>query len=1447
MSRRARVILVGALALVAGGGLAVAAAVWTLTSTSWGHDRLRALAEQQATSLLAPGARLAIGSLDGGLAGDWTADSVVVMGPDGRVVLDVARLAVGVRLASLLRGVVRIGTIVIERPRVSLVQNARGQWNVETLLAPAAPRTGSEPRARRLVTIDSVAIRGGEVAVTQQPAARGAPPVRRRVSALEAAFGATIVSSPTVAGGSTELRAVSFALDRPEVTRVTAEARVAWWDDSLRFAVPALRLPGSHMSATGTVVWAANGPAAVTMDVRADRVAFSDLRAFTPRVPLTGMASGAIAVRPAPGGGVRIVASDVSLQTGRSRARGAATFVTGRPAQLRDVTLDVPVLDLDLVREIVGDSVLPRLWRGDVALAVAARGGPLDSLQVDSLAAAFHDARTGAVSRVRASGIVAVGDSMPRLLDVAVRLDSLAIRTLGAVAPAADSVHGMVEGAARVAGDASMLTLHDVRFRHVDADRQASVVSGSGSLRPDRRGRWLSVEAALDTVAISTLARGRTRVPVAGTPHGRITLAATGDTLTVDAALAEGNAAMDVTGSVFLGAEPVRAAFRGAVRDLDPRRFVQRADIPRMSLTGTVTAEAGAGEAGTDHEWHVEVRLDSTSRIGESAIRFGDVRAGVDRRGFHLDTAAVVADGWGVHARGRLARDSSAADTLTFAMRADSLAVLRTVVLDTAGTPLLPDLGGQIVVSDGSLVGSLAAATMRANVSVSRFVGGGTTVDSGVVRIAIAGLPDRGTGEVRGTAFGVVAGRARFDTATVRAQLADGARAEVAWRASAVTDSVVLSGGGTVTWPDSALRAVVDSLRASVAGHAWRLTAPTGVVVRGGAVEVDTARIRSDHGASVVASAAWSEQGPVRADLAVERLGFEELAFLGVLPGDMAGVITARARVAGTRAAPTIDASATLDSIRSDGRERPALRATARYADRKAGVSIAATSGGRRVLALTGDVPLDLAFRTVADRIVNAPMSLHLQVDSASLVPFEGLLPRVRNLMGTVSGDVDVGGTLRRPRGTGTLTLAGGGFEIPRAGFAARRADAELVLAGDSLLVRRLRVSDSDSPRDTAAAWGVVRLSGDQWSEWEVALESVASRFRVMDDPRLATAEADWNLRVAGRLRSPRVAGSVTLPYATFTIGPQRRQRTVLTDSTGAPPAGTPIADGVAVTLGSDVRLRSREASVQLAGGVELFGPLNRPWISGTVQATRGTYRVDLGVLKRTFRVDSGVVILEGTTDVAPALDISASYVVRQPESDDVTIRAHLYGTTDRPRLDLSSDLGTAVRQSEIISYLVFGKPAFAVPEDRKATVQTAYQALVPSFLGGWLEGALGTVLPFFNTLQVTTVGRDDPRLSASNPIEGLLSSFAVTGGRQVGSDTFLSITTGVCTGSTVATTNNSPFWFGTAAEYRPRRSLGAAISIDPGPAPCSRVTSLGDAYQIGFDLLYDWRFGRRR
>jgi autotransporter translocation and assembly factor TamB len=1439
LSRRAKVIVGSALGVVAAGVALVVGGALVVTGTDWGHRRLRDIATAQLRGVLADGVTLRVGRVDGRLGSTWSAESVSVTGADGRDVVFAARVSADVRLGRLARGEVRLGLVRIDGLRLDLVQDRNGAWNVARLTAPRGG-TRTVPGPARLVTIDSVVVSAAAVSVTQPDTAPARPAVRRRITGIGAALGPTVVSTPEAGvGGSTTLRAFSATMDNPRVQVTAARGSAGWWGDSLHFNVTTLRLPRSTVAAIGGVEWGA-GTSRISADVRIDTLSLADLRAIEPRLPDDGVVRARATVRSRRDGALEVAVRDLDAQSGSSRVSGTFTIVAGDRPEVREVRARFAPIDLDLVRALAGDSAVGA-WRGSVDATVVAAGGALDSLVVDSAAVTFHDARTGLASHASLAGTVGLDAGVIQFGGLRVTLDSFPLRTLATVAPAADTIRGRLRGRVTLDGTPARMAFHDLVLRHEDGDAAASQVSGGGTVAPDRRGRWLDAKLTLDTVSLATLLRGRTSLDVSGRPHGDVSLHADGDTVFVDATIRDGAAEVHVTGTTRIDSTRTAVAIEGTLRGVDPTAFVARRNLPQMSLSGRVSALIDGAASGPSDR-HVVFDLDSTSRIGNAPLRTANVRVGLDETGLHVDTAVVVADDWSVEAVGRLGADSTSSDTLRFAADVRALASLRSILLDSAGAPLFPDIAGAVRVHDATLVGSVRQAALRATVSGDS-IGTGDAFARAIRGVVdLRALPERATGTVTATIDGLATGGAAFDTVRIDARLDGGERARAALRATS-GDTAVVAGAGTVTWPDNGWNVQVDSLAVGVGHHRWALMDTARATIRGSALAMDTVRFRSDHGARIIASFAVPEGDAVRGNAEIVGLGFEELSFLGLLPADLEGRISARLALDGTRAAPLYTIQASLDSISSDQRERPSLRVHATYANRSAAVDFRGFVAGRQVFEATGDVPVDLSLQSVESRLPDAPVTLRVVADSTNLVAFDGLAPGIRNLGGFLNGTVNVGGTLRRPRGAGTLALSGGSFELPRSGIAARNASAVLELAGDSVMIRKIRVVDTDSPRDTVSATGVVRLTGTSWHDWDVDVKSVASRFRVIDDPRLATAEAAWNLSVTGALVAPRVTGSVRLPYAVFTIGPQRR--TPRAPSDAGPPPGTPVTDGVVVTLGSDVRLKSREANVQLAGGVELFGPLNNPWISGSVRATRGTYRVDLiSHVSRTFAVDSGVVILEGTSDMPPALDIHATYVVRRPSEDDVKIRTHLYGTTVRPRLDFSSDLGSATAQSEIISYLVFGKPSFAVAEGG-ATAQTAYQALVPSFLGGWLEGLLSSVMPFFNSLQVSTVGRDDPRFTASNPLEGLLSSFAVTGGRQIGTDTFVSLTTGVCTGNST-TVGGRPLWLGTAAEYRPRGSVGVALTIDPGPAPCSRTSQAGGTYQFGLDLLYDWTFTRR-
>ena len=91
------------------------------------------------------------------------------------------------------------------------------------------------------------------------------------------------------------------------------------------------------------------------------------------------------------------------------------------------------------------------------------------------------------------------------------------------------------------------------------------------------------------------------------------------------------------------------------------------------------------------------------------------------------------------------------------------------------------------------------------------------------------------------------------------------------------------------------------------------------------------------------------------------------------------------------------------------------------------------------------------------------------------------------------------------------------------------------------------------------------------------------------------------------------------------------------------------------LSMGSSVWLRSNEANIQLSGRLNV-NKVNRNWLlTGTLQAPRGTYRLQVGPVSREFIVTQGTVRYFGTPDLDAGLDIAARHVVHRATTGTTT------------------------------------------------------------------------------------------------------------------------------------------------------------------------------------------------
>ena len=267
--------------------------------------------------------------------------------------------------------------------------------------------------------------------------------------------------------------------------------------------------------------------------------------------------------------------------------------------------------------------------------------------------------------------------------------------------------------------------------------------------------------------------------------------------------------------------------------------------------------------------------------------------------------------------------------------------------------------------------------------------------------------------------------------------------------------------------------------------------------------------------------------------------------------------------------------------------------------------------------------------------------------------------------------------------------------------------------------------------------------------------------------------------------------------------------------------------------MGSDVRLRSGEANIQLSGVVSVDKLRDRYRLNGTLETPRGTYRLELGLgefITKDFTVTRGEVRYFGTPDLNADVDIDARHVIRTTRGQNVTVFVNIGGTLYEPRLTLSSDVQPPLSEAEIISYLMFGGPtveAFAGSAGyrNRLVVQEALSAISGQL--EYLVSDLGVPLDYFQIRPAVTAGAG-------------LSGTEIALGKQftvLGRTAFLTASPRICPQPELGRDLRA------SLEFRLSREWLFAASADPTQS-CERFGRYSDVkVNFGFDLFWEKSF----
>lgn len=1360
------------LAIIGGVLLLLTATGMVVTRTDWGKERFRAFAIERINGAI--GGHIEIDEvLEGDLLRTVRLAGVRIYEADGDTFARVDTLAVRYRWSDFLLGNVFLQEVTLIGPVVTLATVPDGGWNFNEVFSgtrgdsttamderPSADAERPEASSRRIV-LRNVTIRSGDVtlsmpwtpgpgetASTTRWHVEGSGDGWRRWFRLDD-FNAELpiarVSGSTRDGWLfqfAEFQALATVIGEPfEVERLSADLNVR--GDTIQFDLWEADLANSHIRGNGWVKLSAE----LRYDVllKGNPVTARDIRWLLPETP-TGVAYLDFRLRDV-GQGTHLEAFNARWSSDEAELSGrfGMVFGEGRDRFAFDsVDLEIQRITTGAIESMTGwRSPLPAELEGELALD----GGP-SRLWMDTRAVVRPDSG-GRASRIEARGRVVALEDRLGAVGLDLRFDSLRLDHVRAWVPGL-AVRGSIEGSASL--DGGLADGMDVRFaiQQKEADLAANRIRGDARVAMPPAGQT-RIEATVEAqpVSLTTLARYYPAIPFRGAFRGQLSARGSLDDLDVEANLRGVGDSLWIRGTVQLEDSVPRyeaevqgwrvrlAEFREGLpsSDLDFRaRFEGRgARLPDLQASGTAAISAS---------WIGGVRFDSAVAV----LRVSDSR-------LHVDTAIVRSEFGRLEASGAVSlRPEAVRDSLRFELHADSLgslnpwlfptyqrlapAVLR--VTEEAGEEdAATDLQGAALIRGWVISDSMRTA-VRGRAEAWRLAYGDWSADTLVVESFDIGRRNgslRVAGVLRGERVGVQP--LRFERAELEGELADNVLS-VLFSLSKPGASAV--GAVRAEFADSASLIGIDSLTLGLGSAEWTLEEPARVrLAEGGGVEVEDLALTSGP-RRIVIHGSMGATGPAAFTADLEGVDLANLSRIWPDSLGIGGSLTLRAELSGRVRDPQIECTFEVTDGRLLGVEYTSLAGEMSYDEGQLSVETEMRQRETQLARLHGTLPLELTLPGFELDFPDNPVRLTLEGDSIPLSFAALISDQIANPGGHARGTVEIGGTVRDLRVDGPLTVSGGTFRIIRTGIVYEGLAGEVAFEGEQMQLRDLRVGTSQGGEGIlSGALGLADISDPTFD-----LDLRARDLPIYDqlDARVVVSGA---VQLDGRYRQPIVAGALSVVEGVLYIEEIGRQSQIIdpfAEETG--PFGetfaidqtivgqrrhpSPFLDNLTLDLDVEVArntfLRSEEANVEIAGNLRVA---TRPGqdqmrVDGTLNAIRGDYRF----LNKRFQVIEGTIDFVGSSATNPNLRIVAQHTV-QTQKEPIQIRLILGGTLEDPTLALESDQQPPIPESDLLSYLLFGRPTYELTRAREqqGSLLEDVTAGVPQALFGYALGSL--------------------------------------------------------------------------------------------------------------------------
>ena len=1247
--------------------------------------------------------------------------------------------------------------------------------------------------------------------------------------------------------------------------------------DSIWFKNARVTMPGSKAAGDGRYVFDNND---FDLLLRARPVGLADVRFIMPQLPARGQGDMDFRLRWREDTST-YVAHQVDLGIDSAHVGGNfGISLVGDSVWFHDTDLRFSSVDTHLIEQIAPKVKIPR--HGTLS-GSAKLDGPPGLMRVNG-DVAFDDARYGR-SRVLAVGAVGTTGGGVRFRDLDLTLDPVQVGLATVFMPSLP-IGGILRGSARINGETNAQLVTRLDVTHLDG-AQRSRVAGNASMRLAGQ-RWLDVDARLLPLSLAEVGKFAPAAGLQGAAAGPVRLTGALSNLKLDARLALlRGGQLDARGTLDLASTQKGYDVTAETRLFNAHSVLTKA--PATSLTATAFAR-GRGFAPASMQATFGLNL-ATSTIDTVAIDSAYVRGSIASGLLHADSVSISGPHTLVTVGGAFGVAPGKRGELTYLAVVDSLAALNRFLpaADTGVVPPRPRGYSRIVAqakADSAAVARATEIERLATGATGPRLGPIPPPPSPVRRDSTAGRL-RAAGKIRGgiDAFDI-RGRAGAEDVVFRGNTIRRARLEYAWLGARTLQSAFAVGGSI----DSARAGgfaldsieIRSSLHASAGDVAFVVYQRTGeeysaggdfvvhkdhneVHLRNVALRFDSTRwvaphpsairwgsrgIFADHveltngkNGRVFLNGDIPPEGVGGLDIVIQNFQAADLAALTQSDLDFRGLVSTTARIEGTMRAPRIRVALGVADAMYAGAVVPDLRATATYASPDLTAHVEVADSGRRVAFADARIPMNLGSGTGA-LLPDAPIAVDVRSEGLPLDLVSRFTDAVEDVHGRAFGVVRVRGTARHPSTVGALALQNGTVRIVSTGMRLTGITSSIRLFTDTIVI------DSIAGRAGGRVFARGGLGIRTLSQPTFDLRLEAENARVLDNDN-GNLRADVAVAVKGPFNRTSVTGRIGVRNGVIIV-PESDHKEVISAHDPAlyqvvdTARGTNIDDASLIQqspLLANLRMDlsvdvSRDTWVRTsAANVEIYKPPDRGLrvtidrrrsaitLEGEVATDRGEYEF----LSKRFQIRRGSAVFVGGRKPDPSLQVTGEYEVRLAASQAIHIQVQIGGTLSRPRIALDSDAQPPLSQSDLLSYLAFGRTSSSLLQFEGSSLsgggtaggnlagvgaQLVTQQLAAVALGVFVDEFEGQAARSLGAAYVNVTPADlYTELARSGEISGFFKGTEVEVGKYTDPNTFVAVQARLSTFASNPTDRAVP-------GIRMQRRLGKGFTLDASFTP---------------------------